>query len=201
MTTRRDVFFELDRPPSFSREHLVLRVGVMIAIGWTIHPLGVLWFGLPAIAAFLISRRGGRAYIDDDGPRVVRSLEWIIGLTAYVALLTDELPRSREPAVRVVIDRSGSPTIESALLRIVYAIPSIVAFSILTAVASIAWATAAVCIVVGGRYPVWVWELLRGIVGWEARLLAYLACMVEGYPPFSPAGREVAPVASSPQAS
>jgi hypothetical protein len=200
MTTPHGVAFDVERPPSFAREHLILRIGVLIVVGWMVHPLGVLWLGLPVIAAILIAQRGGRAYVDDDGPKIVEAIGWIIGLTAYVALLTDELPRTREPAVRFHVDPAGSPTVASALLRIVYAIPSILALSILTIVASVAWVIAALYIFANGRYPTGLWEFLRGVVGWEGRLLAYLASLVDGYPPFSLAGRDVAPAASSTQA-
>ena len=44
---------------------------------------------------------------------------------------------------------------------------------------------AAISILANESYPSGVYEFLRGINRWEARLLVYLASLVEEYPPFS----------------
>jgi Domain of unknown function (DUF4389) len=178
------ISFDVERPPSFSREHVVLRIALLIVIGWMVHPLGLLWLGLPVIAAALISQKGGRRYVDDDGPAVARALSWIVAFAAYLALLTDELPPGGG-TVRLDVERSGSPTVGSALLRILFAIPSVLALSVLTFVGTIVWMVAAVFVLVDGRYPEGMWQFLRGVVRWEARTLAYLASLVERYPPFT----------------
>lgn len=127
-----EVTVDVKRPPVFQRAHVFLRVVVLIVIGWLGHPAGLLWLGLPVVAAILISQKGGQRYLDESGPAVTRVLNWIIDLVAYVALLTDELPGQGEHPAHFRVELSGSPTAGSALVRIVYAIPSLIALAILT---------------------------------------------------------------------
>ena len=178
------VAFDVERPPAFDRAHVVLRIGVLIVFGWIGHPLGLLWLGLPAVAAFLVSRKGGERYVGEDGPTVAAALNWVLDLVAYVALLTDRLPGGEKHPVRFEVEPTASPTVRSALLRILYAIPSVIVLSILTFVGAVVWAIAMVLVLVDGRYPPGMWRFLFGIVQWEARLVAYLASLVDEYPPF-----------------
>ena len=194
---RYPVVFEIERPPVFDRAHVFLRIAVLIVIGWVVHPVGLLWLGLPVIAAILISQKGGQRYLTEDGPTVTRALNWIVDLVAYVALLTDRLPSRDEHVVRFDVERSGSPTTRSALLRIVYAIPSLIVLAVLTWVGAIVWVFAIVLVFFTGRYPESWWHFLCGIVGWEARLVAYLASLVGRYPPFALAPASVSPAAPS----
>jgi hypothetical protein len=179
------VAFDVERPPSFDRAHVFLRVALLVVIGWIGHPVGLLWLGLPVAAAILVTQKGGRRYLDEDGPTVVRVLNWILDLVAYLALLTDRLPGEGAHPVRFRVERAGSPTTGSALLRILYAIPSLLVLAILTFLGAVVWLIAVVLVLVGGRYPAGMWRFLAGIVGWEARLLAYLASLVDEYPPFA----------------
>ena len=191
------VTFEVERPPSFQRAHVFLRVALFVVIGWIGHPLGLLWLGLPVVAAILVSQKGGQRYLDEDGPTVARVLEWILGLVAYLALLTDGLPSPGEHAVRFQVDRSGTPTVGSALLRMLYAIPNLIVLAIFTFVGAIVWAIAVLGVLVEGRYPESMWRFLLGLVRWEACLLAYLASLVDRYPPFALETRSVSPAAPS----
>jgi hypothetical protein len=179
------VDFDIERPPVFQRAHVFLRVALLIVIGWVGHPLGLLWLGIPIVAAILVAQKGGQRYLDDDGPTVTNVLNWLLDLVAYLALLTDQLPGGGEHPVRLRIERSGSPTTGSALLRILYAIPSLIVLSILVFVAAIVWVIAAVLVLVNESYPESLWRFLRGIVRWDACLFAYLASLVERYPPFT----------------
>jgi hypothetical protein len=179
------VTFDVARPPVFQRSHAFLRVGLLVVIGWLGHPLGLLWLGLPVAAAILVSQKGGQRYVDEDGTVVTRVLGWILAVVAYVALLTDRLPARSEEPVRFQVDRSGAPTVGSALLRILYAIPSLILLAILTFVGAFVWLTALIFVLVNESYPVGLWRFLLGVVRWEARLLAYLASLVERYPPFT----------------
>jgi hypothetical protein len=116
---------------------------------------------------------------------VTRVLQWILGLVAYIALVTDELPGSDRHPVRVVVERSGSPTVGSVLLRIVYAIPNLIVFAIFAFVGAIVWVIAVIFVLLNEKYPENLWRFLRGLVRWEACLFAYLASLVEPYPPFT----------------
>jgi hypothetical protein len=179
------VTLDVERPPAFERSHVFLRVAMLIVIGWIGHPLGLLWLGVPAVAAILVSQKGGQRYLDESGPTVTRVLGWILAVLAYLALLTDHLPDRGEPPIRFHVDRSGSPTVSSVLLRILYAIPNLIVFAILAFVGAIIWVIAAVLVLVDERYPESMWRFLLGLVRWEARLLAYLASLIDHYPPFA----------------
>jgi Domain of unknown function (DUF4389) len=179
------VTFNVERPPIFLRAHALLRIALLIVIGWIGHPLGLLWLGLPVIAAILITQKGGGRYLEEDGPTVTRALHWILDLVAYLALLTDELPRRDGHAVRFEVERAGSPTVSSVLLRILYAIPSLIVLAVLTFVGGIVWMVALVGVLLNESYPDSLWRFLLGLVRWEANLLAYLASLVDRYPPFA----------------
>jgi Domain of unknown function (DUF4389) len=128
---------------------------------------------------------------------VTRALNWILDLVAYLALLTDQLPGQGEHPVRFLVERSGSPTVGSALLRILYAIPSLIVLAILTFVGAIVWVIAVVFVLVDENYPNSLWRFLLGLVRWEAWLLAYLASLVDRYPPFTLETGSVSPAAPS----
>ena len=179
------VSFDLERPLTFQRAHVVLRVALLIVIGWIAHPIGLLWLGLPVMAAILVSHDGSQRYLDEHGPTATRLLGWILAVVAYLALLTDRLPRRGEQPVRFQVERSGIPTVGSALLRILAAIPSIIVLALLVYLGAIVWLVAAVLVLVDGTYPDSLWRFLLGIVRWEASLLAYLASLVDRYPPFT----------------
>ena len=179
------VVFDLERPPAFQRAHVLLRVALLVVIGWVGHPLGLLWIGIPVVAAILVAQKGGRRYLDESGPTVTRVLNWILDVTAYVALLTDRLPGPGEHPVRFEVERSGVPMTGSAILRILSVIPSLIVFAFLTFVGSIVWVIAVVCVLVNERYPAGMWRFLRALLRWEACVLAYLASLVDRYPPFA----------------
>jgi Domain of unknown function (DUF4389) len=175
------VTFDVERPPAFQRAHVFLRVILLVVIGWIGHPLGLLWLGVPVVAAILVSQKGGQRYLDEDGPTVTRVLGWILAVLAYLALLSDRLPGRDERSVRFHVDRSGSPTVGSALLRILYAILSPIVFAILVFVGAIVWVVAVIAVLVTERYPDSLWRFLRGIVRW----VGYLASLVDRYAPFT----------------
>jgi hypothetical protein len=189
------VTFDVERPPVFRRAHVFLRVALLVVIGWIGHPFGLLWLGLPVVAAILVAQKGGRRYVDEDGPTVTRVLGWILAVVAYLALLTDSLPGGGEDPARFQVDRAGSPTVGSALLRILYAIPSVIVLAILAFVGAIVWVIAVVFVLVEERYPESLWRFLLGLVRWEACLLAYLASLVGRYPPFTLETASVSPAA------
>ncbi len=182
------VDFELERPASMSRSQVFLRIVILVLVSWLIGSggwLGLVYLGFPAAAALLIARKDGERYLTEDGARVARWVGLTVTLIAYIALLTDELPGSGRDTVRVEIARSGSPTVGSALLRIFKAVPSALALALLGLVSSVVWLFAAISILVKEEYPEGLWNFQAGIVRWDARLLAYLASLVEPYPPYS----------------
>jgi hypothetical protein len=68
--------------------------------------LGLIYLGLPAAAAMLISQKGGERYLAEEGERVTGSVAFIVGVRSYLALLTDELPGGGRRPVRFEIVRS-----------------------------------------------------------------------------------------------
>jgi Domain of unknown function (DUF4389) len=191
------VTFDVERPPVFQRAHVFLRVGLLVVIGWIGHPLGLLWLGLPLVAAILVSQKGGQRYLDENGPTATRVLNWILDLVAYLALLTDQLPGRAEHPVRFQVERAGTPTVGSALLRILYAIPNLIVLAILTFVGAIVWVIAAILVLINENYPESMWRFLLGLARWEAYLLAYLASLVDRYPPFALETGSLSPAPSS----
>lgn len=191
------VSLEVERPPVFQRTHVLLRIALLVVIGWLGHPWGLLWLCPPVAAAILVSQKGSRRYLDETGPAVTRVLNWILDLVAYLALLTDELPGRGEHPVRLRVERSGSPSVGSALLRILYAIPSLIVLAILGFVGAIVWLIGIVLVLIEESYPEGLWRFLLGLVRWEASLLAYLASLVDEYPPFTLETGLVSPPAPS----
>jgi hypothetical protein len=179
------VSFDIKRPPVFQRAHVFLRVALLIVIGWIGHPFGLLWLGVPVVAAIFVAQKGGQRYLDEDGPMLTRVFTWILGMIAYLAMLTDRLPTRDEQPVRFEVERSGSPTVGSTLLRILYSIPSLVVLAILVFVGAFVWLLAVVLVLVNERYPESAWRFLCSLVRWEAYLFAYLASLTDRYPPFT----------------
>jgi hypothetical protein len=197
MSASDPIAFEVERPPTFDRAHVFARLALLAVLGWVVQPVGLFWLGLPVVAAFLISRKGGQRYLDEDGATVAGVLTWVLDFVAYLALLTDKLPGGAEHSVRLQVERRGSPTARSALLRILNAIPSLIVLSVLTWVGTVIWMTALAFVLLNGRYPASMWRFLCGLVQWDARLLAYLASLVDEYPPFAlKTGEVTAPSAS-----
>jgi hypothetical protein len=179
------VSFDVERPPTFQRAHVFLRIALLVVIGWIGHPFGLLWLGVPVVAAILVAQKGGQGYLDEDGPMLTRVFTWILAVIAYLALLTDRLPTRDEQPVRFEVERSGSPTVGSALLRVLYSIPSLIVLAILVCVGAFVWLLAVVLVLINERYPESAWRFLSSLVRWEANLFAYLASLTDRYPPFA----------------
>ena len=180
--------FEIERPATMSRAQVFLRLLILVLASWILgsgNGLGLVYLGLPVVAAILIAPKGGARYLADDGDRVTRWVAFIVGVLAYLALLTDELPGGGRQPARLEIARSGSPTVGTALLRIVKAIPSVLVLTLLGLVGFVVGLIAAISILIDERYPERLWTFQTGVIRWHARLLAYLASLVEAYPPFS----------------
>jgi hypothetical protein len=113
-------------------------------------------------------------------------LRWVLALYAYIGILTDRVPSEKpEEIVHFEVQTGGSPTVGSALLRLIYSIPSAFVLALLGFVAGIVWIIAAVMVLVQENYADGLFDFLRGVLRWEARLLAYHSSLVEQYPPFA----------------
>jgi len=190
MATSYPVTFDVDRPEKFERPQVFLRILVAVilsilggALGWI---FGLVYLVLPVVAAIFVSQKGGEKYLAEDGPRVTGWLRWIVAFYAYLGILTDRFPTEKpEEIVQFEVQTSGTPTVGSALLRLIYSIPSALVLSILAIVSAVIWVIAAVMVLVQEDYPDGLYNFQRGILRWEARLLGYHASLVEQYPPFA----------------
>jgi hypothetical protein len=171
------------RPEKFQRPQVVIAILVAIVLGVV---MWLAYLAFPIIAAISISQKGSEKYLDEDGPKMTGWLRSIVSYYAYVFFLIDRLPSEGvEEQVKFEVQRGGSPTVGTALLRWIYSIPSAIVVGVLGAVSEVLWVIAAIMVLVQENYPDGIYDFQRGVVRWEARLLAYHASLVEPYPPFS----------------
>ncbi len=112
-------------------------------------------------------------------------MHWIIAFFAYLGFVDDRFPTNLEnPGLRIEVTVGGHPRVDSALLRIIYGIPSAIVWLVLMIVASLVWVVAVVWILFHEQYPYSLYSYQREVLRWGARLLAYEASIVEAYPPF-----------------
>lgn len=183
------VQLDVASPPRYDRVQLALRLVLSLALGWLGVTAGWLWcllfLALPVIAAVVISTRGSGPYVADFGPQLWRALSWLIAFSAYMLLLTDRFPTRESGEVRAVVQIEGQPTIGSALFRLILSIPSALVLAVLGFVSWILVIAGAVMILIEYQVPAGILGFQRGVLRWQARLLAYHASLVDAYPPFS----------------
>lgn len=184
------VLFNISKPEKFDRVQLALRIVVVLvlsilagAIGWI---LGAVYLIFPVLAAVFISSKGAERFLAEDGPKMTGWLRWVLALYSYLALLTDKFPTEKpESIITYEVTTGGSPTVGSALLRIIFAIPSAFVLALLSIVSGILWIVAAIMILVQEDYSDGIYNFNLGVMRWEARLLTYLSSLVDPYPPFA----------------
>jgi hypothetical protein len=189
MNSTYPVHLEVSSPPRFERIQLLLRIVLAIMLGWVGITAGwlacVLYGLLPVIAAIAVSSLGGEGYATTVGPKLWRVLVWLLQFGAYMSLLIDRFPTGDDEPVRIEIQFTGKPTIGSALIRLATSIPSGFVLIFLWCVSSVLWIIAAGVVLLDGRIPDGILAFQRGVLRWQARLVAYHASLVEEYPPFS----------------
>ncbi len=85
----------------------------------------------------------------------------------------------------VDVQPAGSPTVGSALLRLIYSIPSAIVLGLLGIISGFVWLIGAILVFIKQDYPAGMYGFQRGMLRWLARLLGYHASLVDRYPPFS----------------
>jgi hypothetical protein len=182
--------FDIAPPQKFDRVHIAIRVLIAIVlaipaglIGWL---YGAVYLAVPVAAAIMISQRGAERYLAEANENMTKWLRYLLSFYAYMGLLTDRLP-NEEPkeTLHFEVATNGSPTAGSTLLRIILAIPSAFVLGLLGIVAGVLVLYAAIMILIQETYPEGVYNYLRGVLRWEARLLAYVSSLVDEYPPFA----------------
>jgi hypothetical protein len=197
--------FDIAQPQKFDRVHIAIRLLIVIVlgilggvIGWL---YGAVYLAVPVAAAILISQRGAEQYLAGASENMTKWLRYLLAFYVYMGLLTDRLP-NEEPkeTLHFEVATSGSPTAGSTLLRIILAIPSAIVLGLLGIVAGVLVLFAAIMILIQETYPEGVYNFLRGVVRWEARLFAYIASLVDEYPPFALDTQPEAPAPAPPSA-
>lgn len=188
--TSYPVTLQVTVPERFERIQLLLRLLVCVAIGMFHQSMGglfgALYLLLPVVVAILISRRGGAAFLDEDAHWLVASLEWVIGLYAYLLFVTDRFPlEARNRHVRLLVRPTGTPSLGQALARLLLSIPHALVLALLGLVSGLVSLIAALMILFTERYPAPLHALQSNYLAWMARLFVYHASLVDAYPPFS----------------
>lgn len=204
------VHFSVTRPARFDRVQIALRVALLAILSFVGLTMGVifsvLYLALPVIAAVMLSQGGASRFLADGATRLSRGLRWVMGAYAYMNLLTDRLPGGDAggsvsfavaPGAWSASNGSASGlSVKTALLRLLYSLPSAVILGVLNVVAWFVWLSAALLIVLTESYPEGLYDFQCGVLRWQARLFAYHALLVEAYPPFS---LDVGPDAGAPR--
>lgn len=192
--------FNIEHPTQeFDKAQIALRILIVIVIGWLASGIvGAAYWLLPLIAAVLISQKGAEQYLADAEQGPVRWIRYLLAFFNYISLATDKLALDDPDSVDFKVAPTGTPTVGSALLRIILGIPHAIVLGLLGIVFVIVWVIAAISILINGTYPDWAFNYIRGYLRWNARVLAYMASLVDEYPPFSFAdGEAPAPAAPS----
>lgn len=169
----------------FDRVQVLIRILLTIVLGWLGVTMGWLVWGLylvlPVVAAISISLDRDR-FRQVVAPRIAAGLSWLLELSAYMMLLTDRFPAGDE-TTRIELPITGQPTVGSALWRLVTSLPSGVVLIVLWFVSSVLWLVAALAVIFGASVPASILGYQRGVLRWQARLVAYHASLVDDYPP------------------
>ena len=185
------VHYVIEPPGRFSRLQLLIRFAAFCAIGLLGLSFGAVflfaYLALPAFAASRLSSQRGLAgaYVDDDGPRVIKALHWFAAISAWTGLIAEQLPSRADEAIRLELDGKARPTARSAILRIFTGLPSALVLVFLCWIGAFVWLWAALTILFVQRVGHGAFWYLAGLQRWSARLLAYQASLVDDYPPFS----------------
>jgi hypothetical protein len=117
-------------------------------------------------------------------------IRWLARSTTYVALLRDDYPPFGDGEYPITLSLGEFPANEtrklwSVGLRVIYAIPHIIALIFLSIVWLITSVIAWFAIVLTGNYPEGLYNFGVGVMRWSLRFEAYILLMHDEYPPFS----------------
>ncbi|WP_434423418.1 DUF4389 domain-containing protein [Nannocystis pusilla] len=186
------VRYGVTRPARFSRQQLLIRVAALIVLGVlglsfaTIFTLAYL--GLPVYMAIgTASPDMHVADLRDERRRVLWLLRWFAAVSAWVGLTVDRLPALHpgETVSLALAVPASRPTSAAAISRTLTGLPSALVLMVLSGIGILVWLWAALSILFAERIGAGAWAYLVGLQRWSVRLLAYQACLVDAYPPFS----------------
>lgn len=186
------VHFNVERAPRFTRFQLLLRIAAFVVLGMVGLSFGsffcIAYVGLPVFAAIRLSALDSSdAYCRQDGPRVIRGLYWFASVCAWAGLVAERLPAHQpgETVLLAIDDTSHAVTPGSALLRLLSGLPSALVLMLLGWIGIVVWLWTALSILFAEKVGPAAFDYLVGLQRWSVRLLAYQACLVDEYPPFS----------------
>lgn len=188
--TSYPVTLRVARPLHFDRVQVALRLLVLCVIG-LLHQtvggvFGILYLFLPVTAAILVSGKGAAPFLARESRWLTALLQWVVALYGYLMFVTDRFPlEPREVPVHLYVRASGSPTIGTALLRLLTSLPHALVLILLSIPAVVISLVVAIIVLVNERCPPGLHQFQRDVLAWLARVLAYHASLVEAYPPFS----------------
>jgi len=184
------VTYDIAPQERYDRVQVAIRIGILIvlsilggAFGWL---PGLVYIGIPVLAAILISQRGAQRYVDESEQNISLWLRYVAAFYSYMLLLTDKFP-TEDPAqiVRFEPAPSGEPTPGGVLIRIILVIPHGIVLALLGIVAGLLLLIAAIAVLIQESYPRGIFDFLRGYMRWHARVAVYMAGLVQEYPPFA----------------
>jgi hypothetical protein len=181
------IHFDVEQPATYQPAQLLVRILFMIALavigaplGWLFH---VLYIGLPILAA-TAGPAFGQRYAEEVGTPLLRALRWLLALHAYLALLTDRPPLDEQHlGIRYDVVCRGTPTVSSALLRLITSIPAAILLWVAGVVSTVLWLLGAVSVLLWRRVPTWIFDFQRGVLRLFAHFAAHHASLVEGPAP------------------
>jgi hypothetical protein len=181
--------FDVQPPKEFDKAQVALRIVIILVVAFL--QVGNVVFGgayllFPVLAAVMISQKGAQKYLEEAQTGPVKWLRFMMMFYAYMALATDKLSTNDpEQVVKLEVRPTGSPAVGQALLRIILAIPHAIVLGFIGIAFLVVWIVAAVSILTSNNYPDWAHGFMRGYLRWTARVFAYMASLVDEYPPFS----------------
>lgn len=188
--TAYPVVFDTTRPDKFDRTQVVLRILILVILAifsvFVSGLLGLVYLAVPVLAAVFISQKGAEGYLGEKGGTVMTLLQWYFAIYSYFLLLTDRFPTENpERSIRFDVAPTGSPTVGSALLRIIFSIPSAFVVGILGIAGFVVVIIAVISVLIQEQYSEGLYNFQLGIMRWQARLMGYHASLVGEYPPFA----------------
>lgn len=181
------VAFDIQHQERYDRIQMLIRILVLIIVSAVLNFLGwVLYLGIPVYAAILVSQQGAQRYLAEHEQNMTRWLRLLMALWAYLLIMTDRLP-NEEPkeTLRYDVAPRGEPSAGAVLLRIILAIPHWFVLALLSIVVGVLWIVAAIMVLIQEKYPEGIFTFQRGYMRWVARVYAYMAGLIQDYPPFA----------------
>jgi hypothetical protein len=172
-------------PSRIARVQVLVRLAIVAALAalGCSSLYGPIYLALPAAAALVVSRDGGKRYLEADAAGAIRALRWLAGAYAYLWMLTDALPTA-EPggASDLTVDVGGKPSVGSSLARLVTSLPALLVLVILSMAAAVLWVVGAVSVLVTGEMPSPIREFIAVVLRFQFRCVAYHLSLVDVYP-------------------